>query len=330
MASVDVAIPCYQYGRFLRECVASVLNQDVDVRVLIIDNASTDDTLEVAMRLAVEDSRVAVQAHRTNLGPHAAYNAGIAWASADYFLVLDADDLLAPGCLSRAVAIMESDRGISFTHGAEIRFHGGEPHHEDRSPVGNWQVSSGAEFIETICHTPVNHVGAPTVVRRTATQKRIGGYRPELPYSDDLEMWLRLATVGRVASTTSVQAYRRVHPSQMSEQFRVANQVRDFREREAAFASFFAHEGRTIPQAARLLETAKQGLGEHAYWSAISHICRGHWRSGAQLFDYSRTRRPRRGYLPPLGWLLRMERPLNRIGAIGMEALGWKRQTGHP
>ena len=48
MSRVDVIVPCYNYGRFLRECVESVLSQPVDVRVLIIDDASTDDTPQVA------------------------------------------------------------------------------------------------------------------------------------------------------------------------------------------------------------------------------------------------------------------------------------------
>ena len=46
MSSIDVVIPCFQYGRFLRDSVGSVLSQNVDsLRVLIIDNASTDDSL---------------------------------------------------------------------------------------------------------------------------------------------------------------------------------------------------------------------------------------------------------------------------------------------
>jgi glycosyltransferase involved in cell wall biosynthesis len=57
MGSIDVVIPCFQYGRFLRDSVGSVLSQDVDaLRVLIIDNASTDDSLDVARRLAAEDN----------------------------------------------------------------------------------------------------------------------------------------------------------------------------------------------------------------------------------------------------------------------------------
>ena len=44
---------CYQYGRYLRDCVTSITSQGVaDLRVLIIDNGSTDDSLEVAKELA--------------------------------------------------------------------------------------------------------------------------------------------------------------------------------------------------------------------------------------------------------------------------------------
>jgi glycosyltransferase involved in cell wall biosynthesis len=59
MTSIDVAIPNYQYGRYLRECVESVLSQGVpELRVLIIDNASTDNSAEVAQQLAVDHARV--------------------------------------------------------------------------------------------------------------------------------------------------------------------------------------------------------------------------------------------------------------------------------
>ena len=97
MSSVDIAIPCYQYGRYLRDCVASVLSQDIDdLRILIIDNASTDNSVAIARQLAAEDARVSLLARSQNLGPHASFNAGVDWAAARYFMVLCADDLLAP------------------------------------------------------------------------------------------------------------------------------------------------------------------------------------------------------------------------------------------
>src|SRR5713101_4189961 len=56
MSSVSVVIPCYKYGHFLEESVASVLDDQpgVDVRVLIIDDASPDDSAEVARKIAAE------------------------------------------------------------------------------------------------------------------------------------------------------------------------------------------------------------------------------------------------------------------------------------
>jgi glycosyltransferase involved in cell wall biosynthesis len=63
MSSVSVVIPCYNYGHFLEEAVGSALTgQDgVDVRVLIIDDASPDDSVQQARRIAAADPRVEVR-----------------------------------------------------------------------------------------------------------------------------------------------------------------------------------------------------------------------------------------------------------------------------
>ena len=78
LARIDVFIPCYNYGRFLYQCVNSVLGQEgVDVRVLVIDDASPDNTAEVAAALAREDPRVTVIRHSSNKGHINTYNEGI-------------------------------------------------------------------------------------------------------------------------------------------------------------------------------------------------------------------------------------------------------------
>src|SRR5437870_3252196 len=100
MAKVDIVIPCYNYARYLEVCLRSVTNQSLqDLRVLIIDDASSDGSLLTARKLAQSDPRIEVAAHRENWGHIRTYNQGIEWASADYFLLLSADDLLAPGAL---------------------------------------------------------------------------------------------------------------------------------------------------------------------------------------------------------------------------------------
>jgi glycosyltransferase involved in cell wall biosynthesis len=121
MPTIDVAVPCYNYAHFLRDAVESVLTQSHrDLRVLIIDNGSTDASGEVARQLAVEDDRVEIRALAQNIGPHGCYNSGVDWASAAYFFLLDADDLLTPGSLERGVAVMEQNAGLAFCFSTEL------------------------------------------------------------------------------------------------------------------------------------------------------------------------------------------------------------------
>ena len=79
MSRVNVVIPCYNYGEFLPECVASVLDDQpgCDVRVLIIDDASNDGSAVVAQGIAAADSRVEVIIHPVNKGHIATYNEGL-------------------------------------------------------------------------------------------------------------------------------------------------------------------------------------------------------------------------------------------------------------
>ena len=116
MSSVCVAIPCYNYGRFLAEAVSSVLDdQDgLDVRVLIIDDASTDDSADVARQIAAERPRVELLVHAANRGHLATYNEGLDWADGDYTIVLSADDRLTPGSLRRAVDLLDAHPEVGF------------------------------------------------------------------------------------------------------------------------------------------------------------------------------------------------------------------------
>ena len=98
MSTVSVIIPCYNYAHFLRECVESVVSQaGVEVHVLIIDDASADNTAEVAAELLAHHPGVEYRRHEKNCGHIATYNEGLAWASGDYTVLLSADDLLTPG-----------------------------------------------------------------------------------------------------------------------------------------------------------------------------------------------------------------------------------------
>lgn len=329
MASIDVAVPCYQYGRYLGDCLTSILAQDVAaLRVLVIDNASTDDSVEVAQEFARCDSRVEVIARPRNLGATASYNDGVDWAAADYFLLLDADDVLAPGSLDRATRFLDAHPGVSMTYGAELRTSfapGALPVFDPPAATEDWTIEHGDDFIRRLCRSAVNHVGATTVVRRTAAQKVVGHYRAELPYTDDLELWMRLALEGDVASTATIQAARRLHPGQDTNNY-MDFLVRDVIERAKAFDCFFAPERAALPDARELHATARRRLADQSYWSGISHMLRGHRAAGKALLAHAIRERPNALLLPPLGHILTMKRPVGRLGEIAAEAFRQARQ----
>jgi len=327
MASIDVVIPCYQYGRYLRECVKSVLDQDVEhLRVLIIDNASTDGSADIARRLAAEDARVSVIAHSTNRGPHASFNEGIDWATADYFLLLFADDLLVPGALSRAISVMEANPDVSMTYGRAAALYGDADASALHIPPqkSDWRIMDGLSFIERFCRTAVFHVPGSALVVRTSAQKQAGHYRPELPHSDDYDVWLRLACQGRVAETDAFQATLRIHGTNRST-FLAEVHVRHLVHTEKAIDCFFAHDGAGLPHASALLRMARRSLSDRAYWSAVSNLARGNVRGSLALLRFALQRRPVSLLFPPLGYLLRRDDTLARIRHIATNLLRWRR-----
>jgi glycosyltransferase involved in cell wall biosynthesis len=321
MASVDIAVPCYQYGRYLRQCVESVLAQGLpELRILIIDNASTDDSVAIARQLAAEDARIEVVTRPVNLGPHASFNAGVDWARADYFMVLCADDLLTPGALQRAVAVMERHPEVSFAYGTDV--HRGDEAGlsaaaADAAPHGAdapWTLATGRQFIEDRCRNPERYIAHGMVLVRTAAQKQAGHYRPQLPHSDDFEMLLRLARLGGVASTPAAQGIKRMHAANRTNDY-LAERTRALTELLAALESFFANEGRALADAERLLRMARRGLAERAYWCGVKDLVRGR-RSGARLLRLAFRLAPATAVVPPVNYLLRLDRPLSYVGRV--------------
>jgi GT2 family glycosyltransferase len=328
-AGIDVAIPCYNYGRFLRSCVASVLSQKIpNLRILIIDNASTDDSVEIARQLAADDRRVEVAAHRQNLGPHASFNEAIDWASSDYFMLLCADDLLAPGALGRAVSIMEKHRDVGFAYGRVYYWRSSlpQPVLDPELLAREWQILVGKDVLLRFCRDGVNHIPGPSAaVVRTAVQKLAGYYRPELPHTDDFEMWMRLTRLGAVAKTDGYQAILRLHESARKslacQSYTCERPPALPWEDEAAFSSFFAHEDCSLPEAAHLHRLAERSLGDRAYWAAVAHLLRGQPGASRDLFNFALRRRPSRALLPPVSYLFRREDAASRIVSVASELL---------
>jgi glycosyltransferase involved in cell wall biosynthesis len=318
MSVIDVVIPNYRYGRFLRQCVTSVLNQQhQEIRILIIDNASDDESVDVARALVAEDPRVSLVVHERNLGPHASFNEGIDWANSPYVMILCSDDYLAPGALQRALEVMEENKNVSFALGQEAYWYVDQPLPDLECTASQlqWQLIGGRRFIEGLCSDPNQSLACGTLLVRTSKQKLAGHYRASLPYADDWEMTMRLAAIGDVARTEAIQGIKRQHGGNLTHQF-FAERLTSLVEREKAFDSFFSQEGRIFPEASALLGRVQSRLADTAYWSGVSRLARGRPREARELFDYAFSRNPWNRLLPPVSQLARMANPLERIAYV--------------
>ncbi len=291
MRNCDVIIPCYNYGRFLRSCVESVLSQaDCSVRALILNDCSTDNSLEIARAIANEEPRVELVHHQQNKGHIATYNEGIDWVRADYMLLLSADDLLAPGALSRAIDLMEEHAPIAFVYGRAIKFSDDRDAVVPASAAGaRPMIWPGLDFIREVSSRPECPVPTATAVVRTAVQKRVGGYRPELPHTGDFEMWLRLAANGDVGAIDGIQAFTRVHGTNMRNNYIANRMIGDYRQRFEALRTFFSSAWASAPAIQNLSGVAYRNLAEEIVWDASKAFEEGAIEDMAVLRDLART-----------------------------------------
>lgn len=281
MGSVSVVIPCYRYGHFLADCVRSVLDEQpgVDVRVLIIDDASPDDSAERARELAAADPRISVAVHETNKGHIATYNEGLLeWADGDYCVLLSADDRLTPGALVRATALLDAHPSVGFVYGHPLTFQDGSALPQARGAdwqPGQWAVRPGLWWLRRRFRSAEGCITSPEVVMRTSVQKRIGGYDPALPHSGDIEMWMRAAAVAGVGHIRGAdQAYYRRHGANMSA-VDFGGQLDDLRQRRAAFESVLVKCGDALPAADAWAAQMRRKLARQALRRAVRAYDKG-------------------------------------------------------
>jgi glycosyltransferase involved in cell wall biosynthesis len=302
LTRIDVIIPCYNYGRFLYQCVNSVLGQaGVDVRVLVIDDASPDNTAEVAEALARENPRLTVIRHSKNKGHINTYNEGIEWASADYMLLLSADDYLLPGALARATNLMEAHPEVGFTFGNVIELSDNGNETPTKSVIqaingSDKRILEGHELIE-LTGAEGNQVTTCSAVVRTELQKHLGGYREELPHAGDLEMWLRFAAHASVGFIFAYQGIYRRHNGNMSAAYyfpsdgvliyRKNGRLAALQQQKLAFDCFFERCNDVLPRRECLRRRLYHQLSESVVRHASAAFNEGGMEESRQLSDFA-------------------------------------------
>jgi len=195
--SVSVCIPVYQGERFLAETIRSVLDQSFrDLELVILDNASTDTSGEIARSFG--DPRIRVERNATTVSQADNWNRVVQLCRAPLVKLVCADDLLHPRCLELQVGPMEADPGLAVVasrrHMIDEQSRVIVPR---RGLAGLIGVRTGMEVARRVVRNGANPVGEPGgVLFRREDFFTVGGWRADRTFVMDLDLWMRLLQYG--------------------------------------------------------------------------------------------------------------------------------------
>lgn len=211
-ATVCILLPTYNDARHLGETIRSALDQSFpDFRLLILDNASEDDTPEVVR--SFDDKRIEYRRNETNLGFIGNLNLGLSLADGVYTVVLNSDDPWEPGFLERCVATLERNPRLVAVHTAAVWIDdAGRPFGE--SPSG-WPAVAEPEA--AFLHVLDIGFTFAAVLFRTDLIRSIGPMRdPTFGRIADTELMLRACLRGPIGYLDEKLCRYRVHDSSVS------------------------------------------------------------------------------------------------------------------
>jgi glycosyltransferase involved in cell wall biosynthesis len=193
---LTIGIPSYQSAAFIGEAISSALSQDfADLEVLVVDDASTDGTLDVVA--GFDDPRLRVLRNEHNIGPGRNWNRVLEEARGRYVKIMGGDDVLLPGSLAAQVAVMEADPGVVLVTGSRLLVTEKGRRIMRQGNGGLRGHVAGPEATRAMVRQGANLVGEPcAALMRASAVGEAGPFDESEPYCIDMEMWLRLLAVG--------------------------------------------------------------------------------------------------------------------------------------
>lgn len=179
---VSVLMTCYNRQAFITEAIESVLNSTYqNFELIIVDDASTDQTVSIAKEFALRDQRIKVYVNDQNLGDYPNRNKAASYAKGKYIKYVDSDDRINPEGLKVMVEAMEQypEAAFGFCAAKEDRY--------ANYPV----IYTGAEALRKhFFGGGLLQAGPSTTIIRLDAFKKIGGFSGKR-YISDYEAWLQ-------------------------------------------------------------------------------------------------------------------------------------------
>lgn len=204
---VSIVIPLYNYQKYIKDCIQSIINQDYEnYEIIVVDDCSTDKSYKFAKKFECNTIKV-IQLSK-NSGYSKAKNEGIILSKGEYITALDADDLLTRNSISiRMKALIKHNADFIHANAIDIK--------------ANFSIKDCYK-IKNIKRTK-SHIHAQTVLVKRCVYKKFGLYDEKLRSRADKEMWCRLGLhkkgkpkIKKIFINKDVAYYRKHNESMMA------------------------------------------------------------------------------------------------------------------
>ena len=205
---VSIIIPSYNQGRFIRDTIDSILQQNYrPIKIWVIDGASTDETVEVLESYG--DISELSWVSEPDSGVVEAVNKGFAGVTGDIVAIQSSDDNYLPGAIKTVVQEFHahSDTGLIYGDTVKVDASGAEL---QRYRIGPWSVEN-LFLLKT-------WIPQPSCFFRRELLEVCGGWNETIPYAPDTDLWIRMAFRTQVRKIDEYLSDRRIHGAQRDTQ----------------------------------------------------------------------------------------------------------------
>lgn len=218
---MSVIMACHNSSAYLDEAVDSILAQTLsDLELILIDDCSTDKSLEIAKSYQRQDNRVWVLSLPKTSGPAIARNAGIRVARGEWLGILDSDDVATPSRFEEQMKLADGDKGLVMIGSSSISID------EKGHVIKDHQYpTSHRDLVKRLFSSRGFPPHSSMVYRRDVVQD-LSGFNPRYVQSEDTDLWCRLSEIGTASSVDKKLVKIRIHAHNISNSEAGMQQIR--------------------------------------------------------------------------------------------------------
>lgn len=207
---VSIIMPCYNSAKFVEKAIQSILNQTYqNFELIIINDFSTDGSLEIIKSFKKNDKRIIVLSNEENKGVSITRNRGLKICSGDYIAFCDADDFWEPFKLEEQLRIFNNDTQyrLSFTNSYIVDERSNKTGETFRQKFG-FKIDRSGKYFNQILYT--NFINTSTAILNRKNIK-LKLFNPEISIGEDWLFWLEIAKEEKMLYIDEPYSYYRVH-----------------------------------------------------------------------------------------------------------------------